>query len=202
MDKQRDVLPVYKKAMEDVASADLKEAADRMGLKYDGGIHLSFLLHDYVVTNKGVFKKNGEPASQIISALLIQYCLSTTTSRPTGNFVSMSQLAGPGSEIGRFFSNEIMGPMDIKYSKNIEILEIRALKLGAKMDDIELTSGVSYIFEPLRHIPIKLVFYPGDEEFSAGGSILMDASATNFIGFETLAFLVTMLFRKLLEGNM
>ena len=91
--------------------------------------------------------------------------------------------------------------MDNEFSKDLKKLETRAFKLGAKKDDIELSGGVSFIFEPLKYIPVKLVFYPGDNEFRAGGSILLDASATDFVGFETLAFLVTMLFRMLIKGN-
>lgn len=201
MDKKNSILPVFKLAMEDVATANLKESADRLELEYDEGIHLNFLLHPYVVTNKGVFKESGECASQIISALLIQYCLSNTTSRPKGNFVSMGQLAGPGSGIGSYFTHEFLIPMDKKFSNDLEKLEIRSFKLGAKLDNEAVSGGVSYIFEPLKHIPVKLVFYPGDDEFSAGVSMLLDASATDFLGFETLAFLVTILFRKLIEGH-
>ncbi len=201
MDKKNSILPVYKLAMEDVATANLKESADRLELEYDEGIHLNFLLQPYVVTNKGVFKESGECASQIISALLIQYCLSKTTSRPKGNFVSMGQLAGPGSGIGSYFTSEFLKPMDKKFSNDLEKLEIRSFKLGAKIDNEELSGGVSYIFEPLKHIPVKLVFYPGDNEFGAGVSMLLDASASDFVGFETLAFLVTILFRKLIEGK-
>ena len=91
--------------------------------------------------------------------------------------------------------------MDKKFSNDVEKLEIRSFKLGAKIDNETVSGGVSYIFEPLKHIPVKLVFYPGDDEFSVGGSILLDASATDFVGFETLAFLVTILFRKLIEGK-
>lgn len=201
MDKENSILPVFKLAMEDVATANLKESADRLELEYDEGIHLNFLLQPYVVTNKGVFKESGDCASQIISALLIQYCLSNTTSRPKGNFVSMGQLAGPGSGIGSYFTRELLAPMDKKFSNDLEKLEIRSFKLGAKIDNEAISGGVSYIFEPLKHIPVKLVFYPGDDEFSAGVSILPDASATDFIGFETLAFLVTILFQKLIEGK-
>ncbi len=199
MDNENSMLPVYKLAMEDVATVDLKASAERLKLKYDNGVHLDFLMHTYVVTNKGVLKATGEPASQIISALLLQYCLSNTGSRPTGNFVSMNQLAGPGSEIGSYFANEFLGPMDKKFSNNLEKLEKAALKLGAEKDDIQLSGGVSYIFEALKHIPLKVVFYPGDDDFPAGGSLLLDASATDFLGFETLAFMVTILARKLTE---
>ena len=72
MDKEMDVLPVNKLAMEDVATADLEGAAARLELEYDEGVHLDFLLQAYVVNNKGVLKESGEPASQIISALLIR----------------------------------------------------------------------------------------------------------------------------------
>jgi len=201
MDKKNTILPVFKIAMEDIAAADLKESAERLSLEYDKGIPLSFLLQSYVVTRKGVFKESGEHASQIISALLIQYCLSNTNSRPSGNFVSISRLAGPSSGIGRYFTNEFLAAMDKKFSNNLEKLENAAAKLGAKKDDLLVSGGVSLIFEPLKHIPVKLVFYPSDDEFSAGCSILLDASATDFLGFETLAFLVTILFRKLTEKN-
>lgn len=202
MNKEESILPVYKLAIEDVATADLKESAVRLDLKYEDGVHLDFLLKSYVVSNKGVFKGSGGSASQITSALLIQYCLSNTKSRPTRDFVSMGQLAGPGSGIGHYFSSEFLAPMDKKFSNNLELLDSIAFKLGAKKDCMELSGGVSYIFEPLKHIPVKLVFYPGDDEFSAGGSILLDASATDFLGFETLAFLVTILSRKITERDL
>ena len=138
MDKENSILPVFKLAMEDVRTANLKECADRLELEYDEGIHLDFLLQSYVVTNKGVFKESGEQASQIISALLIQYCLSNTKSRPTGNFVSISQLAGPGSGIGGYFTNEFLIPMDKKFSNDIEKLERAAFKLAAKKANLKL----------------------------------------------------------------
>ena len=50
MDKESSVLPVFKLAMEDVRTANLKESADRLELEYDEGIHLDFLLQSYVVT--------------------------------------------------------------------------------------------------------------------------------------------------------
>jgi hypothetical protein len=68
--------------------------------------------------------------------------------------------------------------MDKKISNDIEKLERAAFKLGAKKDDVLVSGGLSFIFEPLKHIPVQLVFYPADDEFSAGGSILLDASAT------------------------
>lgn len=202
MNKENSILPVFKLAIEDVRTANLRESAGRLGLVYDNGIHLNFLLQSYVVTNNGVLKKSGEHASQIISALLIQYCLSNTNSRPTGDFVSMSQLAGAGSGIGSYFNNEFLGPMDKKFSNDIKKLESAAFELGAKKDDVQLSGGVSFIFEPLKHIPVKLVFYPADDEFGAGGSLLLDASATDFLGFETLAFLVTLFSRKLTKRDL
>jgi len=114
--------------LEDVRAANLKESAGRLGLVYDNGIHLDFLLQSYVVTNNGVFKESGEHTSQIVSALLIQYCLSDTKSRPTGDFVSMSQLAGAGSGIGSYFANEFLVPMDKKFSNDIEKLESAAFE--------------------------------------------------------------------------
>jgi len=197
MNKENSILPVFKFAIKDLGTANLKESAERLGLLYDNGIHLDFLLQSYVITNYGVFKGSGEPASQIISALLIQYCLSDTKSRPTGDFVSMGQLAGAGSGIGNYFASEVLVPMDKKFSNDMEALENAALELGAKKDDIQLSGGVSYIFEPLKHIPVKLVFYPADDEFGAGGGLLLDTTATDFLGFETLAFLVTIFSRKL-----
>lgn len=201
MNKENSILPVFKLAMEDVRTASLKESAGRLELVYDNGIHLDFLMQSYVVTNNGVFKESGEQASQIISALLIQYCLSDTKSRPTGDFVSMGQLAGAGSGIGSYFGNEFLAPMDKKFSNDIERLESAAFELGAKKDDVQLSGGVSFIFEPLKHILVKLVFYPADDEFGAGGSLLLDASATDFLGFETLAFLVTIFSRKLTKKD-
>lgn len=201
MDKDNAILPVYKLAMEEVATANLKASAQRLELEYDEGVHLDFLSRSYVVTNKGVFKENREHASQIISALLIQYCLSDTQSRPTGNFVSMSQLAGPGSGIGSYFANEFMTNMDRKFSNNIEKLERVVAEFSGEKADVLISGGVSFIFEPLKHIPLNLVFYPADDEFGAGGSILLDETATDFLGFETLAFLVTIFLRKLVEKD-
>ena len=69
--------------------------------------------------------------------------------------------------------------MDKKFSNDIEKLERAKFKLGAKKDDVLVSGGIRFIFEPLQHIPVKWVFYPADDEFIAGGSILLDASATN-----------------------
>ncbi len=86
--------------------------------------------------------------------------------------------------------------MDKKYSNDLEALESTAFKLGAKYDDVLVSGGVSFLFEPLKHIPVKLIFYPGDDEFSAGGSLLLDPSAIDF-----LAVLITILSRKLTKRD-
>jgi hypothetical protein len=103
-------------------------------------------LQPYVVTNRGVFKDTGEQASQAISALLIQYCLSNTESRPAGNFVSMGQLAGPGSGIGSYLASEFLSPRDKEFSNDIKKLESVAFGLGAKKDNALGSDGVSFIF--------------------------------------------------------
>ena len=43
MEKENSILPVFKLAMEDVRTANLKEFAGRLELEYDEGIHLGNL---------------------------------------------------------------------------------------------------------------------------------------------------------------
>ena len=62
--------------------------------------------------------------------------------------------------------------------------------------------GVSFLFSFLPHIPIKFNLWLPDEEFSASGKILLDASAENDLQIEaagTAAAICLSLLERVIE---
>ena len=52
------------------------------------------------------------------------------------------------------------------------------------------SKGKSQMIKLLPKIPVQLIFYEGDEEFSSEVRLLFDRTAVNFLEFEFLAVMV------------
>ena len=73
------------------------------------------------------------------------------------------------------------------------------LKAGKKLGGKKMEMGDSSItFHPFPKIPITLILWKGDEEFSPQGTILFDSSIKNFLGGEDIAFLTDTTVYKLM----
>jgi hypothetical protein len=61
--------------------------------------------------------------------------------------------------------------------------------------------GIAFAFLPLPRIRLAAILYPGDEEFSARGSILFDAAACHYMTTDGLALLGAGLAGRLIKAG-
>lgn len=100
----------------------------------------------------------------------------------TGDWVSFSQLKD-ASPFDAAFRKGNLAPIAATFTGLGNKLERALLSFGGK----KLPNGdVGYEIEPFCCIPMRLLFWEGDDEFPAQANLLFDRSATDFIHVESI----------------
>jgi hypothetical protein len=132
---------------------------------------------------------------------LIHYILKGSRSRPAGQFVTFTELAGPLFKQGSYSHSALEQPIIKRFRGPVSKLLAVAESVGGRQGGEAGLGSVSLIFDLLPHILLQLVFYDQDKEFPAQVSLLFDRNATQLIDFETLAVLVTVFVYSLTSMN-
>lgn len=102
--------------------------------------------------------------------------------RLTGEFVPFSQLKD-ASPYGPAFQRGNLEPLAAAFAGHGDLLEKALLAMhGKKLP----TGDVGYEIRPFPCIPMRVLFWDGDEEFPAQANLLFDRSATDFIHVESV----------------
>lgn len=133
---------------------------------------------------------------QMNEALAVYHYLGDGTGNihEAGNWVPESSL-----DPVRIRSNDRTDPLFVNfandYSGRIHELEKRCKLAGG---EYEKSSGdTAWIFLPFPEIPVKLVFWEKDEEFSAQVRIFVRENATDYVHYEAVSFMIADLFQKI-----
>ena len=86
-------------------------------------------------------------------------------------------------------------PLNLGWRKTFFSGKIDLGKTGGEVG----SGGKSWIIQLLPRIPVQLVFYMGDAEFSSADRLLIDQATVNFLEFEFLAVLATIFVEQLIE---
>lgn len=98
------------------------------------------------------------------------------------NWVRFDQLKGT-APFSKAFQRGIIGAFSRMFHGHVEELREACEKLkGRKLP----WSDAGYELDAFACIPVRFLFWEGDEEFPAQGNILFDASATDFIHGESV----------------
>ncbi len=97
-------------------------------------------------------------------------------------WVRFDQLRGT-APFSKAFQEGVVEPFSRMFSGRIEKLCDSCEKLGGKKLP---WSDAGYELKAFSCIPVRFLFWEGDEEFPAQGNILFDASATDFIHGESV----------------
>ena len=81
------------------------------------------------------------------------------------------------------------------YSGRIRELEQRCKMAGGEYE--KSNGDTAWIFFPFPEIPIKLVFWEKDEEFSAQVRMFVRENATDYVHYEAVSFMIADLFQKI-----
>jgi hypothetical protein len=190
---------IYQDLLEDLYKADISYSAERLGLvcNKSNEIEVPFMGQKFLVSNNGVKRADGKEFIESIGSVLIHYIMRACDERAGGQFVTFAALAGPGFSEGSYSSSALENPLINRFQGKVPELLSAAKRSGGRPGGDAGSGGISLIFDLLPNIPMQLVFYDRDDEFSARAILLFDSNATSFLEFEFLAVLATIFVRQL-----
>ncbi len=103
---------------------------------------------------------------------------------PDGKFYNQAFQGYTGLELHRVLSDDQPG------------FQAAAVQLGGKPADF---ATVSFVFTILPCVPLRIVFWQGDEDFPSSYQLLFDASAAHYMPTDGYAILGSNLCRRIIE---
>lgn len=185
---------IHEDLLKRLAEADIVTSAINLELVLNdaGEAEVLFCGSTYRVSRKGVRRADGQKFTSATASALIHYVLQGSRSRPAGQFIPFSELAGPLFKEGSYVKGAFEHPITKRFEGRVPELLAAAGTGGGRQGGEAGLGSISLIFNLLPHIPLQLIFYDRDEEFPARSLILLDRNATQMVEFEVLAVLVTL----------
>lgn len=189
---------IYLGLISKLSGLDFQESAVRLGLEYvDGGVRAYFLKREYHITTDGVEPLDGQPVNVNNRSVLLYYVLSKGQGEPENSYIPFESI--PRIIGGLHAQSRLMNTPLERYFGNDYL---KFSEASVKLDGLQEDSGMGkhlWRFDLLPKIPLKLVFYEADDDFSAEIQIMLDKTATRFMEFECLAFMVGCFVRALIK---
>jgi hypothetical protein len=177
---------------------DFTDAAKRMGLRLvsDDEAELDFLGRTYSIARDAVSLKSerivwgkaGEEFDFNVRSVLGYYALSESRVQPVGDFRLLSSFSHGVFASGGSSYEKQASPLSKAYGADYGKFREAALKLGMADEGLQ-GSGKKWHYELLPRMPVKLIYYEGDDEFPTDIKILYDSTAIQVYKFEPLAVL-------------
>ena len=122
--------------------------------------------------------------------LILHYLNGSNKENPTGELIAYQDIPS-----GRFyldaFNRRVKYPLINTFGDQPDKLSLLAKELfGATTSSI---GDISILIQALPKIPVTLVIWKGDEEFSSDGTILFDSSIKNILSAEDVSELTSMI---------
>ena len=193
---------IYADLLVRLEGANIEASAKNLGLSMNssGEAEIPFLGMNFFVSNKGVRRGDGRRFGDAVGSVLAHYILNGSRSRPAGQFVTFSELAGPLFKQASYSQGALERPLIQRFQGRVPELMAAAVLLDGRLGGEGGLGAQSLIFELLPHIELQLIFYDRDDEFPARATLLLDRNATELIEFEVVAVLVTIFVYALAKG--
>ncbi|MDR1577575.1 MAG: DUF3786 domain-containing protein [Deltaproteobacteria bacterium] len=175
-----------------LSQADFGQRARELGfVPVDHGSTIDFLGRGYLLDSQGVRALDGQPSPANDRALLIHYILSPGQAGPGDKFITLWQT--PGFIRGRHAvgADFICQPITRAFGSDLPALQKACQALGGQEIESVLSGWRRWLFRALPRISLLVDYSPPDEEFPAEARILFDDLAPTYLGFECLAFLIS-----------
>jgi hypothetical protein len=189
---------IYLGLISKLSCLDFQESAVRLGLEYvDGGVRAYFLKREYQITTDGVEPLDGQPVNVNNRSVLLYYVLSKGQGEPENSYIPFESI--PRIIGGLHAQSRLMNaPLERYFGSDYVRFSEAARKLGGFEEESQVGKHL-WRFDVLPKIPLKLVFYDADDDFPAEIQIMLDKTATQFMEFECLAFMVGCFVRALIK---
>ncbi len=182
---------VYQELVQRLATADLKSAAEGLGLAYgQGRATVDFFGRAYLVGPDGVSTADGGEAAFTHRIVLAWYLLHAGRGEPADRFVPYRELPG-GQDFARSLAQTVEGRLAAGFGRRVDELVAAATAIGGQEagERSPAAADASLYFAALPKVPLLLTFYEADEDFGAEAKVFYDITAPNFLDLECLAVL-------------
>lgn len=165
--------------------ADIAELCRRSGARYEAdgpgvSIRLDYLGRTYRVTHPEVsvsFEDSDEEVPIKERVLILHYLLSAKGTPLAKKTITFREVPDGGNYFDVFAKRAIKPVLD-RFGLEPEGLVTAAGKLGGRRADY---GDASVTIDAFRRVPVTFVLWRGDQEFPAQGSILFDASVSDYL---------------------
>jgi hypothetical protein len=172
---------------------DFSASAERLNLTRIGDtIAVDFLGRVYTVSKDGVYLTEEKTVWTVksegydynVKSVLGYYVLSESDAEPGNDFCPLGHFSH-----GIFRDGLTKNPLGAVFGKDYRYFCRTAKKLGMAFEGEKASGQYVWRYSLLPKIPVKLVYYEGDDEFPTAIQILYDKTAIRFFKFEPLAVL-------------
>lgn len=175
----------YKLACEQLGSVDIKEQCHRSGARYVINDSKELVIVQYLNQPYQVTFPTGEVSLVTSQAevpikdkiLILHYLILAKGTPLADKLIAFSELP-EGANYFPTFSKRSIEPLIRYFGQEPEKLEVAAKKLGGQRVNL---GDVAVTIPGFSRVPVTVVLWRGDEEFSARGSILFDASISSYL---------------------
>lgn len=203
-----DFREAFRLASQRLATLNLHQVCSLSGSTWLGdtnggrGIGLSFIHDDLVVRihqpeTDVIRSQTGESIPLAEKVLVLHYLLTARGESLRNNLVTFREVPG-GAFYYPAFLKRARDPLVRVFGPRPERLASCGRQLGAKPADL---GDVSITLRPLPRLPLTVVLWKGDDEFTPEGSILFDGSVGSYLPTEDIAMLSGMVVYRLIRVN-
>ena len=195
----------YNWVKELLKNCDFSESSKRLGLEQisENTVLINFFDRTYEISKEGIelieqkaiWKADSEGYEFDLKSVLGYYVLSEANVEPMHDFCTLSHFSGGvfGEGFG-LYKNKFVDIFGNDYKKFEKIMN----ELGVKHEKGNWDGKYIGDYKILPKMPIKILFYEGDDEFPSKMQILFDKTAIKIYKFEPLAVLHGCIFQTIL----
>jgi hypothetical protein len=187
-------------------NCDFSDSSKRLGLKQisENKIFINFFDRTYQITKedieiieeKTIWTVDSEGYEFDLKSVLGYYVLSEANTEPMHEYCTFSSFSGGVfRESYGLHNNEFMDIFGNDYKKFGEIMSI----FGMEYEEGNRDGKYIWNYKILPKMPIKIIFYEGDDLFSSKMQILFDKTAIKIYKFESLAVLYQCIFQTIMS---
>ncbi len=197
-------MSTYRVALErwatELSRRDLDELVQRSGADRAGPdrIRLRFLGQDYEIGHPDgqVWTASGEPVEETLAILLLLYLIEADGRPLQDRWVAFEQLPG-GPGYSGAFRRAVLDTLVRTFGPRPEALT----EAAAGLDGRSLEMGdAAVVLTALPRVPVAIVLWGGDEEFSPSASFAFDGSIEGYLDTEAVTALADFASRRLIEA--
>jgi hypothetical protein len=182
----------------EVAGLDFAQIAPGLGAGLvDGSLAIRCLGREYLMAPDGSIATTGALAPWM-QILLLHYVRTRGSAAPAGAWVSFCDLKAALMK-SKSFARDCEEPLRQLFDRDSRLVEEALERFGAARV-AGTPAPVAWELRALPRLPVRVLFWPADEEFPSKVKLLFDATADRFLDVESLTFLIEGLVKYVEHG--